>query len=108
MSATRTYIREPIDGPSAAALLAAGPNLGAQMWNQQLVLGILDFVVAFTTATICAMTIANDTPPTIAPMGQLPLVLIPAYLVPLFIMLHLAALFQARRQASTEQSGGTA
>jgi hypothetical protein len=30
-------------------------------------------------------------------MAQLPLVLIPAYFVPLFIMLHLAALFQARR-----------
>jgi len=32
----------------------------------------------------------------------LPLVLIPAYLVPLFVMLHLAALFQARRHAPTE------
>jgi hypothetical protein len=32
-------------------------------------------------------------------MAQMPLVLIPAYLVPLFIMLHLAALFQARQQA---------
>jgi hypothetical protein len=32
-------------------------------------------------------------------MAQLPLVLIPAYLVPLFIMLHLASLFQARRLA---------
>jgi hypothetical protein len=31
-------------------------------------------------------------------MAQLPLVLIPAYLVPIFLMLHLAALFQARRQ----------
>ena len=31
------------------------------------------------------------------PMSQLPLVLIPAYLVPLFVMLHLTALFQARR-----------
>jgi len=32
-------------------------------------------------------------------MAQLPLVLIPAYFVPLFVMLHLAALFQARRHA---------
>ena len=30
-------------------------------------------------------------------MAQMPLVLIPAYFVPLFVMLHLAALFQARR-----------
>jgi hypothetical protein len=35
-------------------------------------------------------------------MAQMPLLLIPAYLVPLFIMLHLAALFQARRRAPTE------
>ena len=37
---------------------------------------------------------------TTRPMAQLPLLLIPAYLVPIFIMLHLAALFQARRIAS--------
>jgi hypothetical protein len=29
-------------------------------------------------------------------MGQLPLVLIPCYFVPIFIMLHLTALFMAR------------
>jgi hypothetical protein len=33
-------------------------------------------------------------------MGELPLLLIPAYLVPVFIMLHLTALFQVRRLAS--------
>jgi hypothetical protein len=30
-------------------------------------------------------------------MAQLPLVLIPTYLVPTFLILHLTALFQARR-----------
>jgi hypothetical protein len=30
-------------------------------------------------------------------MAQLPLVLIPAFLVPTFLMLHLTALLQARR-----------
>ena len=34
---------------------------------------------------------------TTAPMAQLPLVLIPAYFVPIFMVLHLGALFQARR-----------
>jgi hypothetical protein len=34
---------------------------------------------------------------TTAPMTQLPLVLIPTYLVPTFLILHLTALFQARR-----------
>jgi hypothetical protein len=33
---------------------------------------------------------------TTGPMARLPLVLIPAYFVPVFIMLHLTALFQAR------------
>jgi hypothetical protein len=37
-------------------------------------------------------------------MAQLPLLLIPAYLVPLFVMLHLTALIQARRTAQTERS----
>lgn len=36
---------------------------------------------------------------TTGPMAQLPLVLVPAYFVPIFIMLHMAALFQARRLA---------
>ena len=37
---------------------------------------------------------------TTGPMAQLPLVLIPAYFVPIFVMLHLAAFFQARRLAA--------
>ncbi|HEX7914977.1 hypothetical protein [Rudaea sp.] len=78
--------------------LSKNPDVAAssrfRLWNA---LGILDFVVAFTTATICAMTITTDTPPTIAPMGQLPLVLIPAFMVPLFVMLHVVALLQAKR-----------
>jgi len=72
---------------------AAGSS-GFRLWNA---LGILDFVIAFTTATICAMTITTDVPPTIAPMGQLPLVLIPAFMVPLFAMLHIVALMQSKR-----------
>jgi hypothetical protein len=47
-------------------------------------------------------------------MSHMPLVLIPAFLVPLFVMLHLTALFQwwrARRaqpQSSGEYAGSTA
>ncbi len=72
----------------------AAASSGFRLWN---VLGILDFVIAFTTATICAMIITTDVPPTIAPMGQLPLVLIPAFMVPLFVMLHIVALMQSKR-----------
>jgi hypothetical protein len=72
---------------------AAGSS-GFRLWNA---LGILDFVIAFTTATVCAMIITTDVPPTIAPMGQLPLVLVPAFMVPLFAMLHVVALMQSKR-----------
>jgi hypothetical protein len=65
------------------------------MWN---VLGILDLVVAVGTgalASAIATGVAGEV--TTSSMAQLPLVLIPAYLVPIFMMLHMAALFQARR-----------
>jgi hypothetical protein len=65
-----------------------------RLWNA---LGILDFVIAFTTATVCAMLITTDVPPTIAPMGQLPLVLVPAFMVPVFVILHVVALMQSKR-----------
>lgn len=74
-----------------------------RIWNM---LGLLDFVIAFTTATICAMTIAGSAGPTIAPMGQLPLVLIPVFMVPLFAMLHITALMQAKRVGQSPYSVG--
>lgn len=69
-------------------------------WN---ILGILDFVVAVSTATLSSgffhgITALNGNVTT-SPMARLPLVLIPAYMVPFFIMLHSTALFQARRLA---------
>ena len=67
------------------------------VWN---LLGILDLVVAITTGALSS-ALASNVPGvvTTGPMAQLPLLLIPAYLVPLFVMLHLAALLQARRRA---------
>jgi hypothetical protein len=41
---------------------------------------------------------------TVAPMAQMPLLLVPAYLVPLFFIWHLIALFQARRVVLVEKS----
>lgn len=72
--------------------VAASP--GFRLWN---VLGIVDFVVAFTTATISAMLLVTDTPPSMAPMPFLPVVLIPIFMVPLFAMLHVIALLQSTR-----------
>lgn len=64
-------------------------------WN---ISGILDLTVAVSIGALV---------PLVAPslygsvsttsMTQLPLVLIPTYLVPMFLILHLTALFQARR-----------
>ncbi|MGO9567004.1 MAG: hypothetical protein ACLP5H_05635 [Desulfomonilaceae bacterium] len=62
------------------------------VWN---LLGILDLIVAVTTGVLSsglATAIAGEI--TTAPMAQLPLVLIPAYFVPIFVILHLAAIFQ--------------
>ncbi len=68
------------------------------IWN---ILGIADFVVAVSMGALSSGAfpginglIGNVTT---SPMTRLPLVLIPAFMVPFFTMLHLTALFQARR-----------
>ncbi len=90
------WIARLIRNPDAVA------SRGFRLWNA---LGILDFVIAFTTATISAMTIATDSPPSMAPMAQLPLVLIPAFMVPLFAMLHIVALMQSKQARVVETKG---
>jgi hypothetical protein len=75
------------------------------VWN---LLGILDLVIAVSIGA--ATTILATGAPgelTVAPMAQMPLVMIPAYFVPLFIMLHLTALFQARRVALSDRPSQT-
>jgi len=63
------------------------------IWN---LLGILDLVVAVSFGALCFGFVSGLVGTvTTAPMAQLPLMLIPVYFVPLFIMLHLAALFQS-------------
>ena len=62
---------------------------------------LLDLVVALTTGVLAsgsAIGVGGEI--TTDVMGRLPLLLIPCYLVPIFIMLHLTALFQVR-QCST-------
>lgn len=67
-------------------------------WN---ILGILDLVVAVSMGTISSGFLPGLTGNvTSSAMAQLPLVLVPAYLVPFFIMLHFTALAQARSRAS--------
>jgi hypothetical protein len=65
------------------------------VWN---IMGILDLVVAVSLGTICSGFIPGLTGNvTTSAMARLPLVLIPAYLAPFFIILHFTALVQARR-----------
>jgi hypothetical protein len=72
------------------------------IWN---IMGITDLVVAVSMGTICSGFLPGITGNvTTSAMAQLPLVLIPAYMVPLFIMLHFTALFQARRFARLAKS----
>jgi len=67
-------------------------------WNLS---GILDLTVAVSIGAVVPLLAPNlYGAVTTAPMAQLPLVLIPTYLVPTFLMLHLTALFQARRLRS--------
>ena len=92
-------LRELVRNPSFAA------SRRYRTWN---VLGIFDFVVAVSMGVLCsgfihgiAELIGNVTT---APMARLPLVLIPAYMVPFFIMLHVTALLQARHSARAGES----
>ncbi|HXZ44035.1 MAG TPA: hypothetical protein VEH53_04340 [archaeon] len=90
-----------VTAPWMLVALIRRPGLAASKtfvtWN---VFGILDLLDAVALGALGAR-LAVDLPTTVttAPMSHLPLVLIPAYFVPVFFMLHLAALFQARRMA---------
>ncbi len=67
-------------------------------WN---LLGILDLVVAVTLGALASSARFGilAEPVTTVIMGQFPLSLIPTFLVPLFIILHLIALIHSRRLA---------
>jgi hypothetical protein len=76
-----------------------------KIWN---ILGIVDLVVAVSMGTICSGFIHGLTlNVTTSAMAQLPLLLIPAYMVPFFIMLHCTALFQAQQSARSRKSAAT-
>jgi hypothetical protein len=93
-----------VSAPWIVLRLARHPSFAASrrfvMWN---ILGIVDFIVAITTGVLSSgflhgINNLNGNVTTTA-MARLPLILIPAYMVPVFTMLHLTALFQARRLA---------
>jgi hypothetical protein len=76
---------------------------GFVLWN---LLGILDFVVALTAGTLMSGAwphLIGDGPST-GLMREFPLAMIPTFLVPLFSMLHLSAIFQSRAARHTRDS----
>ncbi len=81
--------------PWVALRITDNPALASSwayiVWN---LFGVLDLLVAVGTGGLSA-TLALTV--TTAPMARLPLVLVSAYFVPLFIMLHIIALYQSRR-----------
>ena len=62
------------------------------------VLGMLDFVAAGATATLAsgAFPFLHAGPLTSAPMELWPLSVFPSFIVPIFLILHMGALFQVR------------
>ena len=96
-----------LTAPWVARVLVRRPSSAASQlfvaWN---LLGILDLVVAVSLGALSASLATGAVREvTTGPMAQLPLVLIPGYLVPLFIMLHLVALLQARQHTLSGRSG---
>jgi hypothetical protein len=69
------------------------------VWNW---LGILDLAIAVGMGVLSSGVVPGLTSVTTAAMGSLPLALIPAYFVPLFVMLHAVALFRAREAQKRE------
>jgi hypothetical protein len=87
-----------VTAPWVAAALIRDPAFAADdrfaAWN---VLGILDLLVAVGTGALSSGLVPGLTAVRSTPMSQMPLVLIPGFLVPLFVMLHVTALVQWRQ-----------
>jgi hypothetical protein len=88
------YARAPV---KAIGLVAA--------WN---VFGILDLIVAVGTGFMTAPSrfLSWDVHPTSELVTLLPMVMIPVYLVPLSIVLHLASLTKLRRESHASEGQG--
>ena len=82
--------------PLLVAMLRKPKFVGSKSFVTWNVLGILDLVAAVTLGAIASRLIENagGVVPTTA-MAYLPLVLIPTFFVPVFVILHLAALLKS-------------
>lgn len=90
-----------VTAPWIVLKLARDPSFAGSRafvaWNA---LGILDLVVAVGTGAASGSLLAGYTGGVdTSPMTHLPLVLIPAFFVPLFVMLHVVAFLQSSERA---------
>lgn len=90
-----------ITAPWVLMALARRPGFASsaafRAWNW---FGVLDLIVAVSIGGLSAFLATGAAGEiTTAPMTHMPLVLIPGFLVPLFLMLHAAALMPSRRTA---------
>jgi hypothetical protein len=85
-----------LTAPWVAMALIRRPEFAASrtfvIWN---LLGILDLIVAVGSGGANSF-FASPGEVSTRPMSELPLVLIPAFAVPLFLMLHITSLIQSR------------
>jgi hypothetical protein len=85
-----------ITAPFVVLALRRNPAFAAgslfQVWN---LLGILDLIAAVSLGALSSML--GFGVPGAFPMAQMPLVLVPTFFVPLFVMLHIASLLQAKQ-----------
>jgi hypothetical protein len=85
--------------PFVAARLARDPSFLRSSWLWRFhALGMLDFAGAVGSGLLARAGLAHlaDGTPATAALGQFPLLLIPAFAVPLWICLHVAAFAQIR------------
>jgi hypothetical protein len=96
-----------VSSPWIVVALMRQPSFAASnsfvAWN---VFGILDLVIAVGMGAFGSLFLADDVvgPSATAAMSHLPLVLVPAFFVPIFIILHALTLSQARRFAREKRS----
>jgi hypothetical protein len=93
-----------VTAPFVAHLLATrGATRSGRLVIGWQLLGILDLVVAVGSGTTVRFTSAADAEQMIA-LNRLPLSLIPAFAVPLFVILHLATIIQVRALAARNEA----
>jgi hypothetical protein len=93
-----------LSAPLVALAYARDPRRNANLVKAWNIFGILDLVVAVTTGFITTPSVLFSYEPPNELISVFPLVLVPIYLVPLAILLHLASLAKLHRESARTSS----